>query len=86
MIGNLTLLEWDKNRECDDNLFSFKKSIYKTSVFNLTKDLESNQTWKNFNLKGKDNVEKIKKIILKRSKFLSEYIYKHWVTDFYKNL
>jgi len=86
MIGNLTLLEWDKNRECDDNLFSFKKSIYKTSVFNLAKDLESNNKWKNFNLKGKDNAQKIQDTIISRSKFLSSYIYKHWVTDFYKNL
>ena len=32
------------------------------------------------------NEKKIQDVIISRSKFLSEYIYKHWVTDFYTNL
>lgn len=87
MLGNLTLLEKDKNRDCDNKIFKEKQKIYKTSSFKLAIDLSENLDWKDFNASGKKDVQKVIDVIYKRTYFLVEnYVYKHWVKDFYKNL
>ena len=87
MLGNLTLLETIKNRACDNKVFKEKKAIYKTSIFKMALDLSNNKEWSDFNASGKKDVPKVISIINKRTNFIAtEYVYKHWVADFYKNL
>ena len=87
MLGNLTLLENKKNRACDNKIFSEKQAIYKTSSFKLALDRSENSEWNDFNASGKKDVQKVIDVIYKRTYFLVEnYVYKHWVKDFYKNL
>ncbi|GAB2563764.1 hypothetical protein GCM10027190_11590 [Spirosoma areae] len=38
-IGNYTLLEEDKNRDCSTRSFSEKKRIYQTSQYALSRDI-----------------------------------------------
>ncbi len=40
-IGNLTLLEDDKNRECGTKIFDKKKIIYSTSQYKITNEIKS---------------------------------------------
>ncbi len=42
-LGNYTILEEDKNRECSSIGFVEKKTIYHTSQYNLTKQINSNE-------------------------------------------
>ena len=43
-LGNYTLLEVDKNRDCETLPFEEKKKIYATSQYKLSRDIQSN-TW-----------------------------------------
>lgn len=43
-LGNYTLLEEDKNRDCETLPFTDKKAIYSTSQYQLSREIQSN-TW-----------------------------------------
>jgi uncharacterized protein with ParB-like and HNH nuclease domain len=40
-IGNLTLIERSKNKDCGNHIFDIKKEIYKTSSYKMTNKLDS---------------------------------------------
>lgn len=42
-VGNYTLLEDDKNRECGSKTFEEKKAIYSTSQYEMTKQINANE-------------------------------------------
>lgn len=42
-LGNYTLLEDAKNRECSDKPFDFKKEVYQTSQYELSKQIQQNE-------------------------------------------
>ncbi len=44
-LGNLTLLEAKKNKECGTKLFNEKKEIYETSSYRLSNDYTSYSEW-----------------------------------------
>ena len=93
MLGNLSLLERTINIRCGNKDFKSKKIYYKDSRFKLINepdslyDLVHSKRWDNFEKNGVENLDTILNLIQARSKYIvTEFIYKHWVEDYYSTL
>ncbi len=52
-LGNLSLLEMGKNNECQNKLFTEKKTIYQTSQYIMTRDVAAYPEWTPAQLKSR---------------------------------
>ncbi|MFN3605356.1 MAG: DUF262 domain-containing protein [Leptonema sp. (in: bacteria)] len=52
-LGNLTILETNLNKQCNNKKFDVKKSIYQKSQYEITKELVNNEEWTENNIKNR---------------------------------
>ncbi len=68
-IGNYTLLEDDKNRECEAKSFDYKKKVYQTSQYELSKKVLANDWTPNTLEKRQEDLAKYASSIWRISQY-----------------